>query len=200
MIDPSRVERLAFRQAAQGEPGATQRPVQLDRCLGVLRARWVKTTSRPQSRADPSLVPADGGDQHPCCQAVPRWCPHAAIHPPSPLWSPAAASTVRKSLATSRYDAPATDGRATTTRSRPSGMSLPSSRSASRSSRLARLRATAPPTFLLTTNPARAGPPPVARLATYITTEPWAYDRPVEKTERNATGELKRLTVVMWVS
>src|SRR6266508_4014087 len=44
------------------------------------------------------------------------------------------------------------------------------------------------------------GAPPVARLAPYITPDPWAYDRPVEKTERNATGELKRLTVVMWVS
>jgi hypothetical protein len=37
-------------------------------------------------------------------------------------------------------------------------------------------------------------------LATYITTEPRAYDRPVAKTERNAVGELKRLTVAMFGS
>ena len=54
------------------------------------------------------------------------------------------------------------------------GSCLPSSRSASRSSRLARLRATAPPTLRLTTRPALAGPLPVDRLATYSTTVPCA--------------------------
>src|SRR6266516_2567034 len=83
-----------------------------------------------------------------------------------------------------------------TTRSRPSGTLPPSMRSTSRSSRLARLRATAPPILRLTTKPARVGPPS-ARLATYSTTDPLAWERPVEKTDRKAVGELSLARVAM---
>src|SRR6266511_4711722 len=116
--------------------------MQLNCSLSVLGTRGIETTSRPQRGADPSLIPTDGGEQCACHQGVSRILRQGAAHPPSPVRSPAAASTLRMAVTTSRYNAPATDGRATTTRSRPSGISLPSSRRASRSSRLARLRAT----------------------------------------------------------
>src|SRR4029453_3047672 len=75
-------------------------------------------------------------------------------------------------------------------------MSPLSIRSASRSSRLARLRATAPPTFLLTTKPARGGPPS-ARLLVYRTMLPVACERPPGNTDRNPPGELRRASVAI---
>src|SRR6266540_172011 len=196
MVDPPGMQRLALHQTAGGQPSSASRTMQVDSLYSVLRTRWVETAARPQSRADPALVEADPPDHQGADPSAPPRGRLLRAHPvPPPI--PAAARILRRSLATSWYEAVATLGRAIRTRSRPSCSPLPSRRSASRSRRLARLRATAPPTFRLTTKPARAGPAPLARLATYATTEPSAMGRAFLKTDRNAAGELRRSTVAI---
>src|SRR4030095_5008643 len=129
--------------------------------VGIVGARGIEATNRPQCWTDRPLVETDESQQH-------------VFHATSPPSSPRSAAS--RSAPSSADEAPAAAGSARTTIVLPSGRRCSRSLIRCLSRRRTTFRATAPPTVRLTTKPTRGASPaervPMRRMSPRSRTDP----------------------------
>lgn len=130
-IEPARVERVASRDPSRSEPGAPHEPVLLERLDCIRRTRRIVSTRPWKEGRHHRLVRLDDANRRTCASRAHRLTPAR----------PRARASDESSSAVLAVTA---SGRAITATWYP-GHGPPARRTASRSTRLARLRRTAPP-------------------------------------------------------
>ncbi len=166
-IQAARMKGMAAQQAAQGEARAPACAVTLDGLRRIDAA----------ARHEPAVAAHEGGEQRPV--AVNR-------EEQGPRGGPGS----RYSRSTSAWEQATISGLATSTRSTAGDSLRTLRRNASRSSRFARLRRTAPPSFRLTASPRRSRPRSLAA-ATRRNSGP-SIRFPRRKARWNSAGERRR--------
>ena len=140
---------MASTDPLDAQPAPTSRPVDLDRLVRVVRARWVIATITSQGGRDDPLVRANHRKGHPLARTERHTI---GVHHVVPLPGVTFVETASRSQPTRpSKDTSITSGDATTTYAREGRRGI--SEIAARKRRLARFRATAEPTFLAATTP-----------------------------------------------
>jgi hypothetical protein len=149
-IVPTRPERIASRQTAEGKPPSAKRPVALERLDGVGGATWIITARGRKQRRQRDLIRSHQQDEHGARQRGDRTAQHANHYGPRngmihPTNRPSCMAALSISLASASNDTPYASGRARMTTSTDGADGRRRVRTSSRNRRFNRLRSTTDP-------------------------------------------------------